>query len=86
MHRESGKETFWSQTLMSWTGWTHRKSTLEDSIQKEVITHKRIVTIFIFPIANGKVKLSGGDQVLRTSTLIRDGPERGEKREDLRGE
>ena len=25
---------------------------------------------FIFPIADGKVKLSGGDHVLRTSTLI----------------
>ena len=27
---------------------------------------------FIFPCADGTVKLSGGDQVLRTSTLIRD--------------
>ena len=33
-----------------------------------------------------KVKLLGGDQVLRTSTLIRDNPERGEVHEDLRGE
>ena len=32
------------------------------------------------------MKLSGGDQVLRTSTLIRDSPERGEEREDLQGE
>ena len=31
-------------------------------------------------------KLSGGDQVLRTSTLVRDGPERVEKQENLRGE
>ena len=31
-------------------------------------------------------KLSGGDEVLRTSTLIRDGPERVEKQENLRGE
>ena len=29
------------------------------------------------PIADGKAKLSGGDQVLRTSTLIRDSPDRG---------
>ena len=36
-----------------------------------------MVIIFIFPIADGKVKLSGGDQVLRTSTLIRDSPDRG---------
>ena len=41
---------------------------------------------FIFPIADGKEKLSGGDHVLRTSTLIRDNPERGEERQDLRGE
>ena len=41
---------------------------------------------FLFPIADGTVKLSGGDQVLRTSTLIRDSPERGEEREDLQGE
>ena len=34
---------------------------------------------FIFPIADGTVKLSGGDQVLRTSTLIRDRPDRGEE-------
>ena len=41
---------------------------------------------FIFPIADGRVRLSGGDQVLSTSTLIRDSPERGEERKDLRGE
>ena len=39
---------------------------------------------FIFLIADEKVKLSGGDQVLRTSTLLRDSPERGGEREDLR--
>ena len=41
---------------------------------------------FIFPVADGTVKLYGGDQLLRTSTLIRDRPERGEEREDLLGE
>ena len=35
--------------------------------------------IFIFPIADGTVKLSGGDQVLRASTSIRDRPDRGEE-------
>ena len=35
---------------------------------------------FVFPIADGTVKLSGGDQVLRTSTFIRDHLDRGEKR------
>ena len=34
----------------------------------------------------GKVRLSGGDQELRTSTLIRDHPNRGEEHEDLLGE
>ena len=37
----------------------------------------------IFPVADGTVKLSGGDQVLRTSTLIQDRPDRGEERENL---
>ena len=34
---------------------------------------------FIFPVADDTVKLSGEDQVLRTSTLIRDRPDRGEE-------
>ena len=41
---------------------------------------------FIFPIADGTVKLSGGDQDLRTSTLIRDPPDRGEEQGNLQGE
>ena len=40
---------------------------------------------FIFPVADGTAKISGGDQRLRTSTLIWDRPERGEEREILRG-
>ena len=41
---------------------------------------------FIFPIEDGTVKLSGGDQVLKISTLIRDHPERREEQEVFRGE
>ena len=41
---------------------------------------------FMFPIADGTVKLPGGDQVLRTSTLIRDRPDRGEGHGNLQGE
>ena len=41
---------------------------------------------FILPVADGTVKTSGGDQRLRTSTLIRDRPARGEEQEVLRGE
>ena len=33
---------------------------------------------FIFPIADGRIKTPGGDQELRTSTLIRERPIRGE--------
>ena len=40
----------------------------------------------IFPIADGTVKISGGDQVLRTSTLIRDSFDRGEGQGNLLGE
>ena len=38
---------------------------------------------FVFPIADGKVKLSGGDQNLTASSLIRDNPKRGEEPEDF---
>ena len=38
---------------------------------------------FIFAIEDGTVKLSGGDQVLRTSTLVRDRPDRGEEQGNL---
>ena len=41
--------------------------------------------ILIFPIADGTVKLSGGDQVLRTPTSIRDRPDRGEEQDNLEG-
>ena len=51
---------------------------------KEVLTPKNGHK-FVFPIQDGKVKLSGGDQLLRTSTLVRDSRQRGEEREDLRG-
>ena len=41
---------------------------------------------FIFPIADGRIKPLGGDQDLRTITLIRDHPIRGESRRDFLGE
>ena len=52
---------------------------------KEVLTPMR-GEHFIFPVADGTVKISGGDQDLRTSTLIRDSPDRGEEQDNLRGE
>ena len=41
---------------------------------------------FIFPVADGRMKFVGGDQELRTSTLIRDHPIRGEDKRDFLGE
>ena len=41
---------------------------------------------FIFPIADERIKLPGGDQDLRTSTLIRERPTRGESHLDFLGE
>ena len=41
---------------------------------------------FIFPVADGRIKLSGGDQELRTPTLIRERPIRGESHVDFLGE
>ena len=41
---------------------------------------------FIFPIADGRIKTPGGDQELRTSTLVRPRPSRGEGHVDFLGE
>ena len=41
---------------------------------------------FYFPAADGRIKLPGGDQGLRTSTLIREHPNRGEGHVDFLGE
>ena len=38
---------------------------------------------FIFPVADGRIKFIGGDQELRTYTLIRDHPIRGESQRDF---
>ena len=38
---------------------------------------------FVFPIADGTVKFSGGEQVLRTSILIWESPDRGEEQGNL---
>ena len=41
---------------------------------------------FLFPIADGRIKLSGGDQELRTPTLIREHPIRGKSQRYSLGE
>ena len=52
---------------------------------KEVIFHKGKGE-FIFPIADGRIKTSGRDQELRTSTLVRHRPIQGEGQRDFLGE
>ena len=51
---------------------------------KEVIFPKENGNVF--PVADGRIKLPGGDQELRTSTLIRERPIRGESHVDFLGE
>ena len=51
---------------------------------KEVIFPKQ--GEFIFPIADGRIKTPGGDQELRTSTLVRHRPIQGEGHVDFLGE
>ena len=41
---------------------------------------------FVFPVAGGRIKFAGGDQELKTPTLIREHPIRGESRRDFLGE
>ena len=52
---------------------------------KEVIFHKEKGE-FTFPIADGRIKPLGGDQDLRTSTLVRHRPIQGESNIDFLGE
>ena len=51
---------------------------------KEVPTPHRSGN-FIFPVADGTVKIFGREQRLRTSTFTRERPERGEEQEILQG-
>ena len=81
---EFGRVTYWLQTLRSWKRWTHRKSTQKDSMRKRWYFPKK--RTIIFPIADGRIKIAGGDQELRTSTSIRHRPIRGESHVDFLGE
>ena len=79
---EFGRVTYWLQTLRSWRRWTHRKSTQKDSMRKRRFFPKKKGE-FIFPVADGRIKLPAGDQELRTSTLVRHRPIRGESHFDF---
>ena len=74
--RKSGKETLWSQTLRNWSRWTHQKSMVAQKMVKNLYSRSQMEQSNFF----------GGDQVLRTSTLIRDNPDRGEEQGNLQGE
>ena len=82
---EFGRVTYWLQTLRSWRRWTHRKSTQKRLNAKEGIFPQENGK-FIFPVADGRIKFIGGDQELRTSTLIRDHTIRGESQRNFLGE
>ena len=77
--------TYWLQTLRSWRRWTHQKSTQKDSMRKEVIFPKEKGDIFFQSQMDESTPL-GGDQDLRTSTLVRHRPIQGESHVDFLGE
>ena len=81
---EFGRVTYWSQTLRSWRQWTHRKSTRKDSMRKRWFSHQNKRDYF--PISDPRNKLLGGDQDLRTSTLIWHRPIQGESNINFLGE
>ena len=81
---EFGRLPYWLQTLRSCKRWTHQKATLKDSMQRKLYFPKKME--FFFPIADGRIKTLGGDQDLRTSTLIRQRPIQGESHLDFLGE
>ena len=83
--KEFGRVTFWLQTLRSWKRETHLKSIRKRLNGKEVMFPKENGK-FIFPVADGRIKISGGDLELRTSTLIREHPIQGENHVDFLGE
>ena len=74
----------WSWTLRSWRRWTHRKSVTRLNAKELIYPNEN--GKFNFPVADGRIKFVGGDQELRTSTLIRDHPIRGEDQRDFLGE
>ena len=76
--------TYWLQTLRSWRRWTSEIYSKRLNA-KEVIFAKENGK-FIFPIADGRIKTLGGDQDLRTSTLVRHRPIQGESNVDFLGE
>ena len=76
---EFGRVTYWLETMDASEIYSKRLNA------KEVIFPKENGK-YIFPVEDGRIKLPGGDQELRTSTLIRERPIRGESHLDFLGE
>ena len=81
---EFRRVTYWSQTSKNWRRWTHRKSTRKDSMRKRWYFPSK--ENLLFQSQMDESKPLGGDQDLRTSTLIRQGPIRGESNIHFLGE
>ena len=81
---ESGKETLWSQDIEELEEMDASELHARRLNAKEVLTPQRSGN-FIFPVADGTVKIFGSGQRLRTSTLTQERPERGEEQESLQG-
>ena len=82
---EFGRVTYWLQTLRSWRRWTHRKSTRKDSMRRRRYFPKKKENLF-FQSQMDESKPFGGDQDLRTSTLVRHRPTQGMSNIDFLGE
>ena len=71
--------------MRSWKRWTHQKSTRKDSLQKRWCFPKKMENSF-FQSQMDESKSLGGDQDLRTSTLIRQRRIRGDGHVHFLGE
>ena len=68
-----------------WKSWTHEIFVLEESTQRKYWSDNKMMSLFIFPIAQGAAKLSGRD--CEFLTLRRDQPVRSEDfRWEIQGE
>ena len=81
---ENLERKHWSQTLRNWKRWTHLKSMLKNPMQRKC-QRVWVVKSSNSLITDGIVKLSGRDQVLRTSTLLRDSHRPRRSRKSSRG-
>ena len=79
------KMTYWSQTLRELETMDASEIYSKRLNAKEVIFHKENGK-FILPVADGRIKFVGGDQELKTPTLIRELPIRGESHRHFLGE